>query len=277
MKKDSEMQKRVDYFLKRIASEYRITLEPHDHPSAHISQGDKVSYAPELNYLHLREEDMDDAEVLGEEAIGHPLRRILRQYALQRELERNKKSFRGRLKATFGKYYSEQADYEEDDSEVSEFFGYVGRKMLERIAKPEDDLKFKKKRKPIPVLEKHKPYHQTGYKFAQQIDLDKITDFQEFFSLPSEEIKKRFFTFNPQYDLSKPAVEAKELPKSKEKALENILKLIFIPLIIVSVFLAARTITGMVVGINSPTGNFISILTLIILVTVYSLIKLRKN
>lgn len=277
MKKDSKIQKRAGYLLKRIASEYRIALKPHNYPSVHISKGDKVYYSPELNYLHLREEDMDDAEVLGEEVIGHPLRRILRQYAVQRELEKNKKSFRGRLKAAFGKHYSEQADYEEDDPEVSEFFGYIGRKMLERIAKPEDNLKFKKKRKPIPVPEEHKPYHQTGYRFAQQIDLDKITDFQEFFSLSAEEIKKRFFRFNPRYDFSKPAVGAKELPKNKEKTLENILKLIFLPLIIVLVFLAARTITGMVVGINSPTGNFISILTLIILVIVYSLMKFTKN
>lgn len=41
--------------------------------------------------------------------------------------------------------------------------------------------------------------HQRGYEWASKIDLDKITDWQKFFSLPNKEVRKRFFTDKPDY------------------------------------------------------------------------------
>jgi hypothetical protein len=41
--------------------------------------------------------------------------------------------------------------------------------------------------------------HYRGYEFASKIDLSKITDWQKLYSMPDEEVRKRFFTPNPDY------------------------------------------------------------------------------
>lgn len=41
--------------------------------------------------------------------------------------------------------------------------------------------------------------HQRGYEWASKIDLDKITDWQKFFSFSNKEVRKRFFTDKPDY------------------------------------------------------------------------------
>lgn len=41
--------------------------------------------------------------------------------------------------------------------------------------------------------------HQRGYEWASRVDLDKISDWPKLFSLPNKEVRKRFFTNEPDY------------------------------------------------------------------------------
>ncbi len=41
--------------------------------------------------------------------------------------------------------------------------------------------------------------HQRGYEMALKIDMDKITNWKKFFSMPNKEVRKRFFTDKPDY------------------------------------------------------------------------------
>jgi hypothetical protein len=41
--------------------------------------------------------------------------------------------------------------------------------------------------------------HQRGYEYASKIDLEKIHDWKKLFSMPNSEVRKRFFTSNPDY------------------------------------------------------------------------------
>lgn len=281
MEKEYEVQKRIDSLLERVTSEFEIQLNTRDYPSTYLSKGNQVSYSPDLNYLHLREEDLDDGEVLGEDAIAHPLRKILRQYANQRKLEKEKSSFLGKIKTAIGKHYPENADSEKDDPEVSEFFGYIGRRMLEQVAKPEDNLKFGKKRKPIDTPEHYRHHHETGYKYAKQIDLKKIKDFQRFFELSQEEVRARFFRQDPQYDLSKPVQVSGNKKNSKERnqptTLEGIVKIIAPIFLIISIFLISKkTITGNMIGV-STFDKTLPILTILIMSLVFMiLIRYKK-
>ena len=42
-------------------------------------------------------------------------------------------------------------------------------------------------------------HHRRGYEFASKVDLDKITNWNKLFSMPDKEVRKRFFTPNPDY------------------------------------------------------------------------------
>jgi len=49
-------------------------------------------------------------------------------------------------------------------------------------------------------LKKINQAHEIGYTHASNFDLDKINDWENFFSLPSFEVRKRFFCKNPNYE-----------------------------------------------------------------------------
>ncbi|MBI2523620.1 hypothetical protein HYW11_00155 [Candidatus Peregrinibacteria bacterium] len=41
--------------------------------------------------------------------------------------------------------------------------------------------------------------HARGYQFAQQVDMDCITDWHAFFALPEQDVRRRFFREDPDY------------------------------------------------------------------------------
>jgi hypothetical protein len=254
-----EIQKKVDYLLDKIASKKSIAINREDYPHVEISS-DTVSYAPGLNYIKLRESDIDDGEVLGEDAIGHPLRRILRQQSLKDKLNKGKKSVFGKIKFALGIYMPENPDYEEDDPAVSEFFGYIGRRLLYDVAEPEDKLVFGKKRKKTKVPEDYKAVHTMGYKYAANIDLSKIQDLKSFFSLSDEEVKKRFFKPNPDYDPQ----------QTENKNLENIVKFIIpgIILVIIMSVLSKPSMTGYSIIYQSNKQVLLTIITILSLLLI---------
>ncbi|MEM0465518.1 MAG: hypothetical protein QXW97_02345 [Candidatus Pacearchaeota archaeon] len=278
-RKRESIQEKIDYLLKKVISEFNIKLNQEDYPSVKISNS--VGYSPILNHISIRRLDQYDGDILGEEAIGHVLRRNLRQYALQNRLDKEKKTLVGRLKRTFGIYLPEKADFEDDDSDVAEFFGYIGRKMLKKIADPKDKIRFDIKREPVIVPQDYKKHHEIGYKFAEQIDLSKIKDFNTFFSLSPEEVRARFFRPDPQYELDKPIEQVKS-----KKNLEDMLKFLIpgIFFILLISFLSKLEMTGYVTSIE-PTNKksylliitFISLSLIIFFVTLANKRKINKK
>jgi len=135
--------------------------------------------------------------------------------------------------AHFYRYYFEPDQL--DDEEVGEFFGFLGKKMWQKVASSIDgDLKLlvdyeeqsvdseirnqlyvRSIEKQIELLQKQvdkeaetdklrerlRNYliHDEGYKYADKLDLDKITDWKKLFSLPNEEVRRRFFTSESDY------------------------------------------------------------------------------
>jgi hypothetical protein len=66
----------------------------------------------------------------------------------------------------------------------------------------EGDLSIKEvteERKPLIESRKRDTHHFRGYEFASKVDLSRIKNWQKLYSMPDEEVRKRFFTPNPDY------------------------------------------------------------------------------
>ncbi len=54
-------------------------------------------------------------------------------------------------------------------------------------------------RKPLVESRERDTHHFRGYEFASKIDLSKIKNWQKLYSMPDQEVRKRFLTPNPDY------------------------------------------------------------------------------
>ena len=109
---------------------------------------------------------------------------------------------------------------EAKDSNVEEFFGFLGRKIMQHnknINSPfASDADFQAHISQLdrqitnPAIESHIKSrlitekndalsHYEGYKYASQVDLSKVHNFKNLYSLPSKEVRRRFFTPKPDY------------------------------------------------------------------------------
>ncbi|MBR9704806.1 hypothetical protein GOV12_05315 [Candidatus Pacearchaeota archaeon] len=280
MKKDPKKEK-IYELLKRVNQRFGLNIQEADYPQIEFSASE-VSYSPELNYAHLREQDTDNQDIIGEDLIGHPNRRILRQNSLQNQLEQQKTSFRRKIQQAFGKHYPENADYEEDDPDVAEFFGYIGRKLLETVVTPKDKLIKNKNREKTNAPNEYQPHHETGYTFAKFLDLKKIKDFNKFFSLSADEVKQRFFRQDPQYDLDKPPTQAKITKRQpltpQQSRLEGIVKIILpaIGIFFLIGLLSKFSITGYSISYETNKQTYLTALTFFALLVILSLLWLYK-
>lgn len=58
---------------------------------------------------------------------------------------------------------------------------------------------FLEKSRPLKESRASDTHHFRGYEFASKVDINSIKDWEKFFSMPDEEVRKRFFTDNPDY------------------------------------------------------------------------------
>lgn len=227
-------------------------------------------YNADLNYINLRESDKYSGEVIGHE-LGEFFRERLKQQKKQEPL-----TIKEKIKLFFR--YNPREENETEETHAHEFFGYLGTRILQDLVKERKAVKFGEKRKPIEMSREHILAHARPSRFAAQLDLSKIRDYKALFSLSDNELRYRFFRQDPQYDLSKPASEAKiaRRPQKTEK-LESIIKIIPILIIILSLILLIKiNITGNAV-INNSDNQQIPILVIFIISVIFLLIMRKKR
>lgn len=270
MKTDNHVQKRVDYLIDRMSQFLGVEIPRREYPLV-ILTNENSSYNSDLNYLRLRESDKDSGEVLGHE-LGHFFRNIIKQKGKNKPF-----TYREKIKSLLGK--NPRAEYETDETHANEFFGYLGTRILNEIIGERKAVKFKEEREPIEMTREYILTHARPSRFAAQLDLSKIKDFKNLFSLPDREVRHRFFRPDPQYNLSKPAPEAKITKRNQPKeTLEAILKLILVPvLIFIIYFNKSESITAGAITEISQDKNIPLLVILIISVTFLLAIGLTKK
>ena len=245
MKTDNKVQERVDYLIDRMSQVLGIEIPKREYPLV-ILTNENSSYNPDLNYIRLRESDKDSGEVLGHE-LGHFFRNKIKQQEKEKPLTTREKL--GRLIG-----YKPRTGYEAEETHSDEFFGYLGTRILNEIMKERSLVKFGEKREPVELTREYILAHKRPSIFANQLDLSRIADLHQLFSLPDREVRHRFFRSDPQYNLSRPAPEAKITRRQpKPQRLESLVKIISVLFIITAGFFLTK---------NNITGNAISELSI---------------
>ena len=108
--------------------------------------------------------------------------------------------------------------------------------------------------------------HSRGYKFAAQLETDKV-DLRRLFSLPERDVRMRFFRPDPHYEVAAPAQAE---PNARKKKLEEIVVIMLILAVSIPAFLAP-SFTGYAIA-QGASGIGVLLLGLILLV-IFMIIK----
>jgi hypothetical protein len=76
-------------------------------------------------------------------------------------------------------------------------------KQIERLMQTRFDPQAKKVKTAVGAMKQDRHewlYHYQGYKYAAAVDLSKINDWEKLFSLSNEEVRRRFFRGEPDYE-----------------------------------------------------------------------------
>jgi len=106
--------------------------------------------------------------------------------------------------------------------------------------------------------------HSRGYKFAAQLETDKV-DLRRLFSLPELDVRMHFFRSDPHYDVAAPAES-----DLRKKKLEEIVVIMLILAVSIPAFLAP-SFTGYAIA-QGASGIGVLLLGLILLV-IFMIIK----
>jgi len=109
--------------------------------------------------------------------------------------------------------------------------------------------------------------HSCPYNFASEVDLSKIKDWEKLYSIPDEEVRRRFFRADKDYS------GLGEDHKGLEAALESMAVLYLISSSLMSFNLTGDVVANSISGISNLLSAFLFIVGL---VASYSLIKLKK-
>ena len=286
MKQEEAIKERIYGLIDRMSKRIGVNIPRKNYPAIRIEDVSRPNYESIYNDLTLNHELLNSGTFIGEE-IGHFLRVKIKELGLKEPLSKLKYY----LKHPFGNELDRvPSTYEKEDIHSNEFFGYLGRRLLHEIATEKDNLKFEKSTKsPNEVPRRSRLEHLRPYRFADQIDLTKISDYRTLFSLPDKEVRSRFFRNDPQYDLTKPIKEAKitkrnsqNLPKTYQSNLEIIVKLISPIFLVASIFLISKkTMTGNAIRLpgyqNTIPIVVILLISLVFLIAIEIKRKKRKR
>ncbi|MBS3075547.1 hypothetical protein J4429_03735 [Candidatus Pacearchaeota archaeon] len=213
-----QTQLRVYELLFKMARRIGIKIPESDYPGVNLS---KVSYYNgKLNEINISENKIHSGDEIGEE-IGHFLRVYLR---------RQKSQMIPRVLTRAYNFLKKTPKYHDKAEQLTdEFFGYLGRQILQDVTNRSDLLDFigsptqedaldelksiRKKKQELPIENKNLRrlktrrrnilHHIRGYNYAAELNLKKV-DLKKLFEMPNQEVRYRFFRSDPQYDLNKP-------------------------------------------------------------------------
>lgn len=308
MEKNKVIVDKVHDLITRMSDRIGARIPYSDYPKIRIIKENRPSYNSVTNEILLNEKNLDSGHILGEE-IGQFIRVYIKQGLKEQEKQRIETY--PWYKKLFGIKQKENPWlYDKEEIQPEEFFGYLGRRLLQEIATNEDNLKFRKdiysrkiamnelKQAKVNIREYKKDpnkktdieneedyrkqilHHQRPYEFAESLDFEHIQDWGNIFSLSDEEIKKRFFRKDPQYNLKKPPTKAK-ITKRNRTSLETLVKFMLPGLLLVLLIsiLSNPSTTGYAILIESDKIilSSITIIALtIIIITSYIVLK-NKN
>jgi hypothetical protein len=267
MKEETAVKERIYGLIDRMSKRIGLNISRREYPSIRISQDERSNYEETGGTITLNSKDLNSGTMIGEE-IGHYLRVKTRKLTFKEPPSKLKYY----LRHPFGNELDRvPSNPEYDHIHTSEFFGYIGRRILQEVATKQDSLNFvQSKRDPKEFPRESRLTHQRPYTFAASVDLSQVQDYKAFFSLPDRVVRSRFFRSDPQYDLSKPIQEAKitkrnqqtKRPREKLEALVKIIAPIF--LLIAIILLSQKTITGNAINNLNFTGTVPIVVILII-------------
>ncbi|MDD5193269.1 MAG: hypothetical protein PHF67_01660 [Candidatus Nanoarchaeia archaeon] len=294
-----DYQAKVYDLIGRMSKKIGVEIPREQYPKIEITEKCEPSYNLIFNSIQIPERALNSGNILGEE-IGH----FLRHYAEGKSSQRI--GFGDYIRSIFG--FPIKPSGRRKESQTDEFFGYLGRKILEQVTKPTDKLVFardlytrehimnelkrarKTRRTSLDPSEKQEAEsyrkeilkHQRAYEFADQVDLRRIDDYGTLFSLPNQEVRHRFFREDPQYKLHgriKPGKitkrKSKSLNSEREKfGLEQVLKFIWIIGIFVLFILLINMNKYTGYAINTSNNSFNIYLIAFIIFFIFAVIIL---
>jgi hypothetical protein len=277
MKEETAIRQRIYGLIDRMSKRVGIEIPRENYPAI-ITEKDALEYRNSLNELAIDPRYLNSGESLGEE-IAHFIRNYTKTIAGKKPLSRLSYYLRHPRGNELDRVPSQE---QKQDVHADEFFGYLGRKILQEIATEEDNLKFGVRTKaPREQTRKDRLEHERPYKFASQLDLSKISDYNSLFTLPDKEVRSRFFRSDPQYNLSKPLEEAKITRRNTQTTqprLEAIVRVIAPIFLILSIFLTSRKmITGSVIGYSGFINTIPLITILLISLIFFIIIGIKKK
>lgn len=137
---DSKFENKLYDLISRFSKVIGIKIPKKYYPEIRITQLINSGYDDRSNTIYISENNRDSGITIGEE-IGH----FIRDYSLMRSLESKKGFFQRIFKGKYNKNTSLlplEFTNNFEDRYTGEFFGYLGRKILERVSKPNDGLNF---------------------------------------------------------------------------------------------------------------------------------------
>ncbi len=227
--------------LDRGAKKIGLKIPKNQYPE--IEVGTEPVYDPLSNKLILPEEYIDSARIVGE-YVGHVLRELMNRKKIRKS---QRVAFKTTLLNSLGfrPKIQPSTQREKRDIEVDEFFGYLGRLLLEDITKPEDNLDFKS-RTPYKML----PQHQESYRHAKSLSPEE-RNYKNLFQMSDKKVRKKFF---------------------RKSNVETMVKLAFLSAITLTFVLITENITGYAINQNPSNNNW-----LLIIIIIFLLILFYKN
>jgi len=258
-KKDSKNRRRIYGFIDKMSREVGANLSRENYPEVRFVKKASSAYNPEHNIIVINYNDLKSGDAIGEE-IGHYIRR---------QTNPSKKS---------------------SEKLTDEFFGYLGRKILENLDVKKIDMKFGDydfgtKKQALDYIKSHKNKAREYKQFAtgEKVDPDGII-IRGYAKLKQKNHENaranilehhRGYEFASKLDLdevdlselfsmSDKDVRSKFFRENQKSGLESVVAMMSGIFIGFSFLLFGQSITGNVISLRSIDNNFFGLILLIL-------------
>ncbi len=185
-----ELQQKINSLINRVTQEIRVNIPKKDYPSINLIGENSTNYNPLLNEIELSKNHVNRGDVIGEE-ISH----FIRNYILSHQNTNAKSKLGYYLFHPFGSEIDRvPSRNQESEKYTDEFFGYLGRDILQKVAKPSDNLTFKKtkptsQKKALETLKRIKSQKRELEKFETEFPYKTDITYQQ--PYPNSETAKK--------------------------------------------------------------------------------------
>ncbi len=193
--------------------------DPYTAPNTKLTQftNSWIKRLNDLMQLGINQGELPNTQLITKRLVSELGRDSRAHYDNTRNVLRFKEStinsgfFGDALGEEVGHFFRQKLFPKSKDGSVKEFFGFLGRKALYQNSGnkkeplfPEGEPSWKAKTGDLighKGLEGYDSarHHHIGYSYAKRVDTSKIHNWKKLFSMPDKEVRRRFFTPNPDY------------------------------------------------------------------------------